>query len=346
MAVEFRLVHASDLHFGSSSDLVPGPFEHRSATTLVRDVLSSLGLAEDDSSDEAVAWFRPATHSVRATRHFARFLSTTIVDQVNPDAVIVSGDLTSRGASDELMLAKRYLTEPPTSGWKNDSGAPVIGQLRDRLIVIPGNHDRYGERFSPGSRTFDGVFANLWQPSSGCQCVATRVFNGPKGAALLVGSIDLCLRAHGDGSPPVLGFIGTGRVYDDSLEALFRATRDFRAGNAHCAIVWVAHFPPGFEGISASLQLHEERKLLATGRDAGVSLVLCGHTHSSRHYVVDGVRVNCAGSATQASRDSDWCFSVCRILVESQGSVKCSVVEFRFDRVRENFVEGEEYVFD
>ena len=47
------------------------------------------------------------------------------VNEVAPDVVIVSGDLTTHGFKDEYMLAKRYLDTIEC----------------ERIVVIPGNHD-------------------------------------------------------------------------------------------------------------------------------------------------------------------------------------------------------------
>ncbi len=65
------------------------------------------------------------------------------IQRLDADQVVVSGDLSAIGASDELEQARALL-------------AP----LEDRLTVIPGNHDRYGPD-DEHHRRFERAFAPL-----------------------------------------------------------------------------------------------------------------------------------------------------------------------------------------
>jgi len=97
-----RILHISDIHRGADAPT--------SNTALLGNLLDDIesAYAEDNSqlgSDEP--WLGP------------------------PDLVLVSGDLTQHGSADEFDLAQAFLEDL----------VPLVGGDRQRIILVPGNHD-------------------------------------------------------------------------------------------------------------------------------------------------------------------------------------------------------------
>lgn len=92
----------------------------------------------------------------------ARLLGRTLPDlKPKYDLVLVTGDLTTDGAKGSFETALQYIQSGPLSG-----GNPMrialfgLSASAGNRLLIPGNHDRFGNRAIPGqiaSRTFEEV---------------------------------------------------------------------------------------------------------------------------------------------------------------------------------------------
>jgi predicted MPP superfamily phosphohydrolase len=68
------------------------------------------------------------------TRALARFIKTEVEEGLTPDLVVFSGDLAFSGKAEEYALAR---------DWLENRLWPALpdGLPRDRLFLVPGNHD-------------------------------------------------------------------------------------------------------------------------------------------------------------------------------------------------------------
>ena len=341
--MEFRLVHLSDMHFATSPNLLPSPLQEGKLVQAIREGFLRLGYQPTDDEFRTNGT-HPATHAGRAARHLARFVRTTLT-QADPHIFVVSGDVSATGSEEDLDDAREYLLAVPRLNWSSDLGKPLVGIASEKLIVLPGNHDRYeGRLLLPGGVAFDTTFSTHWNPSSACGRVQTQIFRA-NGEALIIASADLTLGSVADGSPPAYGYIGTGRAYPQTIAALAEQTEAMRIENDTSAVVWVIHYPPLFAGINASLSLHDDQLLADAAETAGVAVILCGHTHEARRYQVSNVVVNCAGTALETRRDEKWEFSVCRFEVLNGQRGRIGFVDFRFNKDSQNYIEQPLEVF-
>ncbi|EKQ84269.1 metallophosphoesterase family protein [Leptospira kirschneri] len=69
----------------------------------------------------------------------------TFVQEINPDAIVVSGDLTNVSHEEEFKIAKKILNELPLK----------------KVFYIPGNHDRYVKQSSGENALYEKYFSEL-----------------------------------------------------------------------------------------------------------------------------------------------------------------------------------------
>lgn len=187
------------------------------------------------------------------------------------DHVICTGDFTQLGHDEEFALA-----------------AEVFAGVRDRLIAIPGNHDRYPLAGRP-SRLYEQHFGEV-EP--------VRLL----GEDVAVLTVDSC----GALCWPV---ISPGRVSDAGLEAL---EANLRAHAGRCRLVLVHHSPLDHGGERPARELRGARRLLQVCADNGADAILCGHLHE-RFDVPAGPgrpRVICAGSSTERGHEGGWLIEI------------------------------------
>jgi 3',5'-cyclic AMP phosphodiesterase CpdA len=198
-------------------------------------------------------------------------LTSVVECAARADVVVVTGDLTEGGRRSELATFER-ITEP----------------LRDRLVVLPGNHDRCGD--DVGAQLMGGARVDTVRRSG---CTIVRIDStAPHNRIFWLSHGRLC-----------------ERVLEEVDAALTRAPAD--------ELIVVAlhhHLVPlpaeGFwEHVSELLFLpnHTElglgRQLLKVVRGRA-DLVLHGHRHVPRQFVIDAdgarpLRVYNAGSTTE-----------------------------------------------
>jgi predicted phosphodiesterase len=84
--------------------------------------------------------FRPgrAWDSDPVLRHLARFVASDASAGLAPDLVVLTGDLAFSGQADEYELARTWLERELWPALSTDSARPLS---RDRLLLVPGNHD-------------------------------------------------------------------------------------------------------------------------------------------------------------------------------------------------------------
>lgn len=329
---ELRLVHISDLHCAFDANRLPSPFQQQALQAKVGgllDIAVRRGERTDGFSDNVL---HCASHSTRAARHFASFLKLRLQPNFKPHIFVVSGDLSTSGEFRDLKCARDYLTSPCHAGWTTRLGAPSL-DIQGGLVVLPGNHDRYrGKLLRSNGKEFDEAFKDLWNPLSSCGRVSTCAHRTTGGMTVVVGCADFSLLRCRDGWPPAwVGHVGTGRAYSHVVKNLVEASRAACFEYETQALIWVVHFPPGFQGVSPSLKLHQEGELIAAAQESGVALLLAGHTHDARRYRLGGVVVNCAKSLLEASEHDDWGFSACKVELERGAIRRMAFYDYAFD---------------
>lgn len=305
----FSILHASDLHIAAVPNalgLVDFDFDEFLEHPSLFDFQSS----HDDDMLEALA------HRVYELRR-------------GLDLVLLTGDLATTGARDDLFAAKSRLTAPAKRRYLTAGGKSTLGFMGKKLKLMPGNHDRFrrAPAFLPGGTAFDEIFAEHWNVGQSVQLLADMKKEGVRLAVL---AADFTL-AEDDFDTITRRFqhFGCGRVYDERLHELERRTRELRDQGA--AVAWAVHFTPSSG--DPNLALLEDELLMQAASDRGVSVVLCGHTHASKPlHEVGGVPVAVCGTTTQDHSPQGNFLHVLKIdLPSAGGAARLELERFRFD---------------
>jgi 3',5'-cyclic AMP phosphodiesterase CpdA len=209
-------------------------------------------------------------------------------DGLRADFCILTGDLTQLAHEEEFALARETL-------------AP----LAQRLVCLPGNHDRYPLGTEP-NRLYETYFP---QASMAARAISDEVALIP-------------LDTVGEMSWPVFSH---GRVSSGQLHQLARTLSDpFWA--ARCKLV-LTHHAPTRRGGRRDWPLHDLRgatALLRTCAESGADAILCGHVHDRFDDAArrGRPRVICAGSSTERGKEGYW-------LIEIEGGRIASVSQRR-----------------
>jgi 3',5'-cyclic AMP phosphodiesterase CpdA len=164
-----------------------------------------------------------------------------LIERIQPELVIASGDLTHGGRAEEHETAARYL---------ESLGRP--------LLVIPGNHDI--PPFSPARFTHPWrEFDRHWQTTS-------PVYSSPT------------IRAIGLNSVRPLGY-QRGRLRAAELERAERLLGEGTAGALR--LVAIHHQLAGAPWRLRKLPLVARSRVLARLADAGAELIIGGHIHQA-----------------------------------------------------------------
>jgi 3',5'-cyclic AMP phosphodiesterase CpdA len=234
MTESFTLAHLSDPHLSTPSGM------------RVRDFLSK----------RILGYFSWRMH--RRTEHRSEVLEALRRDleELRPDHVTVTGDLTHIGLPDEYRQVR---------DWLHTLGVPAD------VTVVPGNHDAYVR--SPLAQSFD-----LWHefmgsdPDASCR---SEDFGGDAFPSLRVrGSVALIGVST---AQPSLPFLAIGRCGAEQLERLGPILAETRERGL-CRILLI-HHPTARGEASARKGLVDLDAFQAVTEKEGVELVLSGHTH-------------------------------------------------------------------
>ena len=216
----------------------------------------------------------------------------SLVGDIAPDAIAVSGDLTQRCSNSEFQQARRYLDAMRET-------APVI--------VIPGNHDvRW---IGAVARNFDfGLLGNR-SAHDFKYSKYTRHISGELNPSLEVPGAVIagCNTAHGISRGSLtrrfrdLGVIG--HVNKRDLRKVEEAFEKADPGDAR--VVMIHHNPIRGE-TSGRHGLANTKKALQTFARLGTEIVLCGHDHQQAVHNVEegdfGVVISTAGTISNRLR--------------------------------------------
>lgn len=285
-----KVLHLSDVHVVPDG---PGrPFWHGGwRHALAQIELRLLGRAER---------FRTASETV------VRILEDA--DAAGVDHVVLSGDLTALALDEEFEEARRVL-----GPW---------AERKDRLTVVPGNHDRY----TPASwrqRRFERWFGHLL----GSDLPEYVVHHGAYPFVRLVGD-ELAIVGLDSAVVPHFPGLAYGRVGAAQLEGLAGLLADPRVKGR--SVLTVLHHAP-FDGRGRHERvthgLRDAKRFREICAEGGVAAVLHGHVHDRDVFESpEGVRVFNAGSSTQRGREGYWLLDVAAGRVQAEQRVDLAPV--------------------
>jgi len=239
------------------------------------------------------------------------------------DAIVITGDLATSGLEYDLKKALEFVEGPPDAenpSLSEDGIATISGVGVGKIILLPGNHDRYHEwrdafdlvslGYTPGNKKFHVVFQGHWQND-----VRTTLIEKDN-LAVVICAADFSLRRRLDAHlPQPANWHAQGRVYtEDILPELVVQTQAARADciqrNLEVVVIWALHFPPAFPNAASYMRLLDEEEVIAATNESQVACILAGHTHKQVAYPLRNSNsyVFCAGSASQADvEDGNYC---------------------------------------
>ncbi len=235
----FRLAHLSDLH----------------ATTVRFTSPRELG------AKRALGWL--SWQLRRRHKYLPRVADAVLADLAaeEPDHIAVTGDLTHMGLASEIEEARTWLAK---------LGPP------ERVTLVPGNHDAYGEPIEHG-------VIDAWRPyfdsdpgaGTGALFPSVRI----RGPVALIGLSSAC---------PTPLHLATGRLGEAQLARLPDLLSDLAARKL-CRVL-LMHHPPGDAHVSWRRRLEDGAALRAILARVGAELILHGHTHRASREEIAGPR--------------------------------------------------------
>lgn len=219
-----------------------------------------------------LSWKRRRRH-IHSPRVLAALASD--LERTGPDAIVITGDLTHLGLAGEFAEARAWI-----------EGLVA----RDRVFVVPGNHDIYRRTDESALVEHLGRFLLAARPD-------THGFPGVRD----VGGVTL-IGANSAVPAPIL--LATGRLGTEQLRLIETALIESRdAGRMR---ILALHHPP-FPGQTRwRKRLTDAKKLAEIISRTGCELVLHGHTHTARvnrTELVTGQRCTVISSASGTALD-------------------------------------------
>ncbi len=308
-----RILHASDLHIAKQENLT-SPADRFTPGTL-KSALFHRMLA--------------SSHDPAILQRLASFVYKQSATGLL-DAVILTGDIATTGATKDLEKAFEFIHAPadprvPTQSASQKGKATLAGASKP-VWLLPGNHDRYQRSirggYVPGGVEFDRVFQSDWQgPVQRFPSISKA------GLTVTVIGADLNLQTHRQ-SDRKLGWLGQG-LADPFLNQLEAATKQLSAADRQC-VIWAVHFPPLYPNISSYLKLLDDDLLVARANACGVKAVLSGHTHSAVKYRKSPMKfdVFCAGTVSQSFAPEGNQFQIIEVSSDASGNINITNEEY------------------
>lgn len=335
----FRLIQASDLHMSSSPDVIH-PYDSGGLIGAFSRLLS------------------PAWKEIWLLTSFSPDMASDFSQKISDlqheiDALVVTGDLATTGTQRDLGAARAYFEGRVPSEWSPSQGsfASFLNDTVVPLVVMPGNHDRYVMPFFfPRSTEFENFFGDYWNFSGpeparfATHKYVRTTYLQKDGVILALCAADFSLHAVGPAALVDLSYMGQGEAKERAylhkaqlpLDELTEQTRWIKETYAHAAVIWCIHFPPKYPEVDRRLSLVNDELLLQRAGELNIELVLSGHTHQFKSYLVDGTRVVCCGTTTG-------CGARCGneyldILVDSNDMAHPEITQVRWDEARKEFM--------
>lgn len=210
-------------------------------------------------------------------------------EQLAPDLVLCTGDLTALATHSEFEAARELLEPLPDD---------------PRFVVTPGNHDVYTR---PTVR--EGRFKQYFEDGLRTDLPDLRT----DGAWPLVRlpDDDVAIVAVNSARNNLLPWRSNGRIPTAQIEGLETALTDPRVAGRF--VFLMTHYAPCLADGSPDTKEHGLRnldELLAAASSIQRGAYLCGHVHNVFRREIDDFagEVFCAGSATYEGREGVWLF--------------------------------------
>lgn len=223
--------------------------------------------------------------TARANAHPIALIEQLVSDvaEAAVDHVVVTGDISNLALESEFTRARQLL-------------APLGGP--DRLSVIPGNHDIY-TRGSARVRRFERFFGDLMWPGVNDPTDADRAtypWHKRVGDVHIVG---LC------SAEPRAPLIASGHVTSAQLDRLKSLSQEH--GFADRYAIGLVHHNLHARGArkDAMHGLSNRDAVMAATREAGLDMLLHGHTHVAHRFERGELTIIGSGSSTWDSRHPD-----------------------------------------
>jgi 3',5'-cyclic AMP phosphodiesterase CpdA len=360
-----RILHASDLHIAKRANVISGLDRISAGISLRPPLLRAVF---------KTAFF--SSYSPTVLLAFSQFVyedyERSHRKQVDApiDAIVLTGDIATSGRSKDLKRALWFFQDKPDSNMQAKStrgglyatlatvlDTPhLVGPIAIPLLLVPGNHDRLQPSLKglyldywPGGKNFDQVLQGYWDPT------LNALDYGPDVKALtlqknkLTVSIiaaDFNLKQSGDRVGLWFNRYAQGRVYQnatnkqDILGNLRQATQDIKRSDPDSVIIWAVHFPPGFPGISSTMELINDNDLINVANGEDILAILSGHTHIPVRYRTPVMKfdVFCAGSATQFYAPLGNHFQILEIEGTNKKDASARLVNYKFDKQQVKFI--------
>ena len=243
----------------------------------------------------------------------------SLIPDLDPRVIVISGDLTQRARHGEFQAARQYIRELERT-------APVY--------VLPGNHDvqwwwRPFIPFAPAAkyrkyRTYFGpaLAPTIEFPEAIVSGAVTS--HGVAWGSLTLRPRDIAVKGH------------------LSLTEMNRVTSAFAKARPEQARILVVHHNVLRGELSGRMGLSRWRQAQRRILQSGADLVLCGHDHQEQIDLLGGkVVVSCAGTLSTRSR-GDRPSTFHRISVDAEST---QVELFRWDEPRKVFKRSDVFAF-
>lgn len=381
-----KILHASDLHISIHK-------QFRSPVDKLKEInlgdWSRKGIWEKLKvpSEFTKAWWKKmaaSSYDPEILRALAEFIYRRARRKLDPDgkeiyledadldAVILTGDLATTGAEDDILQVRNFLSSPFNPKYPHKSrdahyrGA-TLSAVKIPVVILPGNHDRYvptrelttvlldklyifPKYFNVGGRKFDEHLSDfISEPVQPAEI--ERVCIGGKIIRIVILSADFTLRNF-DEHKGFLGWLAQGKVHRRVLRKLSAMTQslvDNKKEDEIIHILWACHFPPRFPRIETHSKLLGEDLLLKEANKLGVKAILAGHTHHQLKYNTPSMNrdleVLCCGTTTQhepqsmpggideENTEAGNFFQILEIKVDEDGFFQINVEHYRYSSI-------------
>lgn len=259
----------------------------------------------------------PESHDPAVALALARWICRR---RASLDFAIFTGDLATTGAAEDLEAASAFFKLAPLnakSAWigLDKKRATIRGAIdQDRVVVLPGNHDRYhpaSKLFLPGNGLFEQHFEELWPRHSerGSRIGYSAFLSSDENAVIVVICADFTLSDVRQQALPPIGYLGEGLADESTISQLIEATNQVRDFFPGCAVVWSIHFCPIDSVTARLLRLQNGHSVIQAARKSGVEHIFCGHVHEDIKEEAEGVHIYSCASTTAASSNRNRQFS-------------------------------------
>jgi 3',5'-cyclic AMP phosphodiesterase CpdA len=205
--------------------------------------------------------------------------------------VVVSGDLTVRGASTELAVSNGYLrSRIEIARLPSKWGMLGLGRRSALLATIPGNHDHWGGSLVPLPHN-PALYPSSFRPTPWKKVFAAK----DRSITLELFGVDSNSGlAEGEANPisrTVKGLGAKGNISANQFERLRNLLKKTDATKSRRLVrAIVCHHSISYKsGIFSLKELDSESRdrLLRLCADYNISAILTGHTHDSGHFKLE-----------------------------------------------------------